>query len=167
MGDSTNRHPDLLSTHSAFDSHFFAFAFNAMHFTTLAASLALFAGATFAQQTETASFDNTFDNAGGSTDTVACSNLDSQFPDFGSFPTFPNIGGAFAISGFGSAECGSCWQLTFPGTGNTIFVTAIDHTDDGFNLSEAALNTLTNGQAEQDGRVNVTAEQVDASNCGL
>jgi len=138
-----------------------------MQFLTFASAVAFLTSVAFAQQTETASFDNTYDNSAGSTDTVACSNLATQFPTFGSFPTFPNIGGSFAISGFGSAACGTCWQLTFPGTGNTIFVTAIDHTEDGFNLSEAALNTLTNGQAEFDGRVNVSAEQVDASNCGL
>ncbi|THH06390.1 hypothetical protein EW145_g4119 [Phellinidium pouzarii] len=101
--------------------------------------------------------------------TVSCSDgpegLESRFPTFGSVPTFPNIGGASAIAGWGSASCGTCWSLSYQGA--TIFVTAIDHADDGFNLSEEALNTLTDGNAVFDGAVQVDAVQVDASLCGL
>lgn len=41
------------------------------------------------------------------------------------------------------AHCvtGTCWNVTFQG--QTITVTVIDHADDGFNLSEEAVNTLT------------------------
>ena len=138
-----------------------------MQFFKLASTVAVLVSAAAAQQVVTASFDNTYDDAGASTNIVACSNLTPQHPTFGSFPTFPNIGGSFAIAGFGSAECGSCWQLTYAPTGVSIFVTAIDHTGDGFNLSEEALNTLTDGQAEFLGRVDVTATQVSASSCGL
>ena len=120
---------------------------------------------------ERASYDNTYDNASGDMNTVACSNgpngLSSRFPTFGSLPTFPNIGGSSAIAGFGSAECGSCWHLTFSQTGVSILVTAIDHTLDGFNLSQEALDKLTNGNAVFDGAVDVNAVQVDKSQCGL
>ncbi|KAI5120955.1 hypothetical protein M0805_001660 [Coniferiporia weirii] len=136
-----------------------------MKFSASVSSLLLFAASAFA--TVPASFDNTYDNADGSMETVACSNLATSFATFGNLPTFPNIGGASAIAGFGSANCGTCWSLTFAGTGNTIIVTAIDHAGDGFNLSQEALDTLTNGQAVQDGVVQVTAEQVDSSQCGL
>ncbi|KAF8491533.1 Cerato-platanin, partial [Gautieria morchelliformis] len=67
----------------------------------------------------TVSFDNTYDNAGGSLATVACSDgpngLLSRFPTFGNLPTFPNIGSAQAVVAHGSPNCGSCWQLAFNG----------------------------------------------------
>lgn len=62
-------------------------------------------------------------------------------------------------------QCGTCWQLTYGG--RTINVLAIDHTATGFNLAEAAMNELTNGQAAALGRVDATAVQVAASECGL
>ncbi|KAL5492688.1 hypothetical protein ACEPAI_4135 [Sanghuangporus weigelae] len=138
-----------------------------MIFTTVFTTL-LFATTAFAVR---AGFDNTYDDAGASMNIVVCSDgangLASRFPTFGSVPTFPNIGGASAIPGWNSPQCGTCWQLTYSGTGNSIFVTAIDHADDGFNLSQEALDTLTNGRAIEFGVVDVTATQVDSSACGL
>ncbi|KAL5536653.1 hypothetical protein ACEPAF_476 [Sanghuangporus sanghuang] len=138
-----------------------------MNFTTLFTTL-LFATASFAVR---AGFDNTYDDADASMNIVVCSDgangLASRFPTFGSVPTFPNIGGASAIPGWNSPQCGTCWQLTYSGTGNSIFVTAIDHADDGFNLSQEALDTLTNGRAVEFGVVDVTATRVDSSACGL
>ena len=138
-----------------------------MQFLTVVSTL-LLAGSAFATR---AGFDNTYDNSGASMLTTSCSDgsngLASRFPTFGSVPSFPNIGGASAIPGWNSAECGSCWQLTYQSTGVTIFVTAIDHADDGFNLSQEALDTLTGGRAVEAGAVDVTAVQVDASQCGL
>lgn len=136
-----------------------------MQFTALFSTL-LLAGAALATR---AGFDTTYDNASGDMNTVACSDgtngLAKRFPTFGSVPTFPNIGGASAIAGFNDAACGSCWQLTFNGA--SIIVTAIDHADDGFNLSEEALNALTDGDAAEVGTADVTAVQVDKSLCGL
>ncbi|KAI0668418.1 immunomodulatory protein [Trametes maxima] len=118
----------------------------------------------------TVSFDQTYDNGGNSLATVACSDgangmLTKGFSTFGSLPHFPNIGGAAAIAGWNDADCGSCWQLTF--NGKSINVLAIDHTDAGFNIALAAMNTLTNGQAQQLGRIDAQAKQVAASQCGL
>ncbi len=62
-------------------------------------------------------------------------------------------------------QCGTCYGITY--NGNTIYVLAIDHAGDGFNLAEAAMNELTNGQAVQLGRVDAQYSQVDVSNCGL
>jgi len=120
-------------------------------------------------QSNTASFDQTYDNAANSLDIVACSNgqngLETKgFTTFGSLPNFPNIGGVPAVAGFNSAACGTCWALTFNGT--TINILAIDHST-SFNIALEALNTLTHGQAVQLGRVTVTSEQVTASACGL
>ena len=64
-----------------------------------------------------------------------------------------------------SPQCGTCWQLTYNNT--SINVLAIDHVAAGFNIAEAALNSLTNGQAVQLGRVDADAVQVDVSLCGL
>lgn len=139
-------------------------------FSTLAITiLSAFAVQTQAQTTVSVSFDNTYDNASGSLNTVACSDgpngLVNKFPTFGSLPSFPNIGGAQVISGFGSANCGTCWKLEFEG--NSINVLAIDVALNGFNIAEAALNTLTNGQAAFLGRITATATQVAAADCGL
>lgn len=62
-------------------------------------------------------------------------------------------------------QCGTCWQLTY--NGRTINVLAIDHAASGFNIAKAALDTLTNGQAEALGRVTATAVQTDVSACGV
>ncbi|KAI0312114.1 Cerato-platanin [Amylostereum chailletii] len=115
-------------------------------------------------------FDNTYDNADGQLTTVSCSTganglVTRGFTTFGSLPSFPNIGATAAVEGFNSVNYGSCWQLAFSGA--SIFLTAIDHAGDGFNIAEAAMNTLTNGQAEQLGVVQASATMVDASNCGL
>ena len=119
--------------------------------------------------TQSASYDNTYDNAFGDMDSVACSDgshgLAWKYPTFGRLPTFPHIGGASVIGGWNSANCGTCWNLTFEG--KSILVTAIDHTGYGFNLAEAALNTLTDGNAEFYGVIQVDATQVAKSDCGL
>ncbi|KAH8991579.1 Cerato-platanin [Lactarius akahatsu] len=114
---------------------------------------------------------NTFyDNSQTSLNNVACSDgrnglITKGFTTFGSLPSFPNIGAAKAIGAWNSPLCGSCWELTYGG--NTIYVTAIDTVGDGFDLSLKAMNTLTNGKAQQLDVVNAQATQVDESYCGL
>ncbi|KAG6843634.1 hypothetical protein H0H87_002213 [Tephrocybe sp. NHM501043] len=123
----------------------------------------------------TLSYDETYDNASGSLTTVACSNgpnglITAGFTNFGSLPNFPHIGGAAAVAGFNSPNCGSCWNLTYTntkGVSKSIQVTAIDHAAAGFNIALAAMNELTNNQAVFLGRVDVAAAQVDASVCGF
>jgi hypothetical protein len=115
-------------------------------------------------------YDTAYDNSQSSLDTVACSDganglLTKDFTTFGSLPSFPNIGAAQAVGGWNSPACGSCWQISFGG--KSINVTAVDHAGDGFNLSLEAMNTLTNGQAEQIGIIDAQATQVDKSYCGL
>ena len=114
---------------------------------------------------------NTFyDNPQTSLNDVACSNGDNGlvtkgFPTFGSLPSFPFMGGVSAVKGWNSPECGSCWELTYSGTGNTIYVTAVDTISDGFDISLTAMNVLTNGQAQQLDSINVQAQEVATSNC--
>jgi len=121
------------------------------------------APATVAQSQQTVSYDASYDVSSASTDTVSCSGIfDSSYPTFGSLPDFPYIGGAYVVNGYDSAGCGTCWELSY--NGNTVTILVIDHADDGFNISEEAMQVLG---AVQAGRVTATATQVDASACGL
>jgi hypothetical protein len=123
----------------------------------------------------TVSYDETYDKGSKSLDTVACSNgengLETQgYTTFDSLPNFPYIGGASAVAGWNSPNCGTCWKLTYTnskGKKKSINVLAMDHADNGFNIALEAMNDLTGGQAKQLGRVDVTSKQVAASNCGL
>ncbi|KZT02580.1 immunomodulatory protein [Laetiporus sulphureus 93-53] len=111
-------------------------------------------------------YDTIYDNANDSVDNVACSGTLSGkgYTTFGSLPDFPYIGGAFAVTGYDSPGCGTCWELTYNGTSINIF--AIDTAAEGFNIAEEALNALTHGNAVQDGYVYAAATQVDVSACG-
>lgn len=128
-----------------------------------------------AQTTQTIRYDTGYDVASNSLSTVACSDgtnglLTKGYTTFGSLPDFPYIGAAGAVETYNSENCGTCWRLTYTpssGTSYSVVVLAIDHADDGFNISEEALNELTGGQAEAVGTVQATVEQVDASECGL
>ncbi|EEB97630.1 hypothetical protein MPER_03016, partial [Moniliophthora perniciosa FA553] len=130
-----------------------------MKFTTTIIALAL-AASTGAVQLR---FDNTYDNASGSMNTVACSTgangLSQRFPTFGSVPTFPHIGASSDIGGFNSPACGNCKYLTllrgnwtngicstgytisftFQGVTRSINLVAIDHAGNGFNVAQAAM----------------------------
>ncbi|KAH9842672.1 Cerato-platanin [Rhodofomes roseus] len=145
-----------------------------MKFSAMFTALALLATSALAQSTVTVSYDQTYDNAGQSLDTVACSDgpegLDPPYSTFGDLPDFPYIGGAAAIAGWGSDQCGTCWQLQYTtptGTPYTVNVLAIDHTDAGFNIGLTAFNALVGGDGTFVGRVDATATQVDKSVCGL
>ncbi|KAI9437786.1 Cerato-platanin [Lactarius psammicola] len=114
---------------------------------------------------------NTFyDNPDLSLNNVACSNGENGlvtrgYPTFGSLPTFPNIGGVYAVKGWNSPQCGSCWRLTYKG--KSIYVTAIDTIFDGFSISLEAMNTLTNGKAQELDLINARSTPVDPWHCGL
>jgi len=141
-----------------------------MHFTRIITSLTAFATLSMAASIgSTATYDNTYDNASGSLDTVACSNgknglVTKGFTTFGSLPAFPHIGGVQGVS-WNSTQCGSCWALTYKGT--TIKVLAVDFAASGFNIAQKALDELTGGQAVALGKVSVTATEVPSSECGL
>jgi len=122
----------------------------------------------------TVTYDTTYDSSTTSLNTVACSNgangLVNKYPTFGDLPDFPYIGGAPAIAGWNSPNCGTCWALTYtPSSGNskTINVLAIDVASKGFNIALEAMNDLTDGQAVELGVVSVTASEVDKSVCGI
>ncbi|KAF8061675.1 Cerato-platanin [Lyophyllum atratum] len=143
-----------------------------MRFTAILAPLALLPSVALAV---TLSYDTAYDNSGASLATVACSDgpnglLTDGFTTFGSLPKFPHIGGAAAVEGYDSSNCGTCWELTYTntkGVKKAINVIAIDHAQAGFNIALTAMDELTGGQAVHLGRVDVASKQVAASVCGL
>ncbi|KAF5386696.1 hypothetical protein D9615_001977 [Tricholomella constricta] len=143
-----------------------------MKFSAILAPLALLPSMALAV---TLSYDPTYDNSQGSLTTVACSDgpnglITAGFKTFGALPKFPYIGGAAAVEGWNSANCGTCWQLTYTntkGVKKSINVLAVDHANAGFNIALAAMNDLTGGQAIQLGRIDVASTKVASSVCGL
>ncbi|KIK94599.1 hypothetical protein PAXRUDRAFT_827839 [Paxillus rubicundulus Ve08.2h10] len=141
-----------------------------MKFASAAAALFALALPVFSQTTESLSHDTTFDDASLPLKSVACSDgvnglTTKGYTTLGSLPTFPNLGGVYTVTGWNSAACGTCYNVTYGST--TLAVLAVDTALDGFNLSVEAMNTLTGGLAIELGRVKVTATEVDASVCGI
>ncbi|KAJ5758525.1 Cerato-platanin [Penicillium odoratum] len=118
-------------------------------------------------------YDERYDVGTTSLSTVACSDgingLESSYATFSSLPKFPMIGGAPTIAGWDSPACGKCYQLHFQTDkiDETINVLAIDTASGGFNIGLKAMNSLTNDQAVNLGRVDATYVEVDKSLCGL
>lgn len=140
-----------------------------MKFTAALTPLALFVSSVRAA-TVTVSFDQFYDDASEPLTSVACSDgpfglLTKGYTTFGSLPGFPNIGGADAISGYGSPSCGTCWRLTFEG--RSINVLAIDRAGFGFSIVLQAMDRLSNGRATSLGHINADATRVSGSQCGL
>lgn len=141
-----------------------------MKFSSVLFSMSVFVLSSLAQTTETLSYDPTYDDASLSLSSVACSDgtygLETKgYTTLGSLPTFPNVGGVYTVTGYDSAACGTCYNVTYGN--NTVAILAVDVSKAGFTISETAMNTLTNNLAVELGRVDVTATQVDVSVCGL
>ncbi|OCK89427.1 Asp f 13-like protein [Cenococcum geophilum 1.58] len=143
-----------------------------MKFSNVLSSLALgFSYLALSAQAITVSYDTGYDNASRSLTDVSCSDgangLITKYgwQTQGQIPHFPYIGGYEGVASWDSAQCGTCWSLTF--NGKIIYVLAIDHTAAGFNIAEAAMNDLTGGNAEQSGRVDATFAQVGSSYCNV
>ncbi|ROT35480.1 cerato-platanin [Sodiomyces alkalinus F11] len=117
------------------------------------------------------SFDRGYDDGSRSLASVSCSDGEhGLITRYGwqrqaQVAAFPYIGGAEAIKGWNSPNCGTCWRLTY--NDRSIHVLAIDVALNGFNIAFAALNDLTNGTAEHLGRVEAVATPVTARACGL
>ncbi|KAH7115101.1 heat-stable 19 kDa antigen precursor [Dendryphion nanum] len=119
----------------------------------------------------TVSYDTGYDDAGRSLNVVSCSDgsngLITRFgwQTQGQIPSYPYIGGYQGVAGWNSPQCGTCYGVTY--NQKTIYVLAIDHTANGFNIGKQALDDLTNGNAEQFGRVEAQYVQVENSNCKI
>lgn len=117
------------------------------------------------------SYDEGYDDSSRSLTAVACSDganglITTQgYTTQGQIPTFPNIGGSWEIAGWGSAQCGACYQVSY--NGNTINVVGMDRAVEGMNVAKAALNTLTGGRAVELGAIDATVTRVDSGVCGL
>ncbi|KAG7137036.1 Protein SnodProt1 like protein [Verticillium longisporum] len=117
------------------------------------------------------SYDKGYDNGSRSLTAVSCSDgTNGLITRYGwqtqkQVKKFPYIGGAPAVAGWNSPNCGTCWELSY--NGRTINVLAIDHSANGFNIALDAMNALTGGQAVKLGRVNASSKQVNKSKCGL
>ena len=114
-------------------------------------------------------WDATYDNPNGNTNSVACSNgphgLSGTYPLFEDFPDFPYLGGAFNTK-WGSPNCGKCWKLTDTQTGRWIYLTAIDAAGTGFNIGKHAFIEL-NGGTLGSGTLEAEAVPVPGHFCGL
>ncbi|KAJ8096352.1 hypothetical protein PM082_011513 [Marasmius tenuissimus] len=115
-------------------------------------------------------YDNHYDDADASLATTACSDgpnglLTHGYTTFGSIPRFPYIGAVDAIEGWNSGQCGSCWRITY--NGKSINVLGVDHAGSGFNVAQAAMDELTDGQAVNLGNIQVDAVQTSARDCGF
>ena len=142
-----------------------------MKFTAALAALS-FGSMAFAQaSTVSVSYDSIYDNASGSTSTIACSDgangliTKYGYSTFGAIPSFPRIGGSSTIPSWNAATCGQCYAISYKG--KTINVLAIDTAPSGFNMAHAAMDKLTGGQATQLGRVTANIKKVGVSKCGL
>ncbi|TRM67373.1 Cerato-platanin [Schizophyllum amplum] len=122
-------------------------------------------------------YDTVYDNPDESMSAVACSNGDNGlitrygFTDLGDIPNFPNAGAAFAVDGWNSEGCGTCWQLTYQASKNkliSINVLAVDVAGvDGFVISRKAMDSLTGNRAVELGVADVTYKQIEPELCGL
>ncbi|KAI6156749.1 Cerato-platanin [Pisolithus tinctorius] len=115
-------------------------------------------------------YDAIYGDANCLLSSLACSDgtngLESKgYTTFSSFPNVPYLGGAPTIANWNDANCDKCYAITY--AKNTINILALDVSKDGFTVSPQAMNVLTNGQASALGRVEVTAAEVPASECGL
>ncbi|PLN81007.1 Cerato-platanin-domain-containing protein [Aspergillus taichungensis] len=127
-----------------------------------------------AATTVSVSYDPKYDVGSTSLTQVACSDgvnglITEGFTTFATVPGFANIGGAPTIPGWNSENCGKCYQLHYQAgkIDKSIYVTAVDSAPGGFNIALTAMNKLTNGLAEQLGRVDATYTEVDRSLCGF
>jgi hypothetical protein len=114
-------------------------------------------------------WDSTYDNPNGDTNSVACSNgpngLAGEYPYFNDFPDFPYLGGAFDTK-WGSPNCRKCWKLTDTQTGRIIFIAAIDAAGGGFNIGKHAFIAL-NGGTVGSGTLEAEAYAVPGNFCGF
>ncbi|KAF7799631.1 hypothetical protein EIP86_010869 [Pleurotus ostreatoroseus] len=143
-----------------------SFAFTSL---VCAAASALAAPANSTAQTASLTYSQQYDNPKISLNAYACSNGPHGFEakgytTIGQVPGFPNVGAAFAVGGWDSPNCGTCWKLTYEGA--SINIVAVDHAAEGsFNIALSAMDKLTGGKAIDLGRVDVQYEQVDAAQC--
>lgn len=83
----------------------------------------------------------------------------------GDLPNFPFVGASPTVEGWNSPNCVACYRLTYKD--KSINIIAVDDAQDGFVLSQAALDELTNGQAVELGNITATYERAAQADCGF
>ncbi|KAJ9653835.1 hypothetical protein H2201_009090 [Coniosporium apollinis] len=117
------------------------------------------------------SYDTGYDQRTRSMTVVACSDGSNGLITRygwniqGDVPRFPYVGGSSTVAGWNSPNCGKCYSLQY--RDRTVYILAVDHTANGFNIAKTAMDDLTNGQAYQLGRIEAQTAEVALSNCGL
>ena len=96
-------------------------------------------------RTTVVTHNHKYDDPNASTDSVVCKSLQPRHRRFHDFPTFPRIGGAFDIGHSPGPNCGECWKLHNLKNNHSIIITAIDHADHGFVISDEAFKKLDDG----------------------
>ncbi|KAJ9642942.1 hypothetical protein H2199_004464 [Coniosporium tulheliwenetii] len=109
------------------------------------------------------SYDTGYDQRTRSMTVVACSDGSNGLITRygwniqGDVPRFPYVGGSSTVAGWNSPNYRD----------RTVYILAVDHTANGFNIAKTAMDDLTNGQAYQLGRIEAQTAEVALSNCGL
>ena len=121
--------------------------------TLLAAALSLLSVLAPLASAVTLSYDNGYSDGGRSLNVVSCSDGSNGlitrygYQKQSDIPRFPYIGGSSDIAGWNSPSCGQCYSLEYAKTGKKVFILAIDHVAQGFNVAQKAMDELTNNQA--------------------
>ncbi|KAJ4137213.1 hypothetical protein NW768_002795 [Fusarium equiseti] len=79
----------------------------------------------------------------------------------------PDFAGFDRVDGPNSELCGTCWSLSYGYTSRSVLVVDGPRGGSGFTTSFTLMDSLTGGKAEELGRVNVTAFQVELLDCGI
>ncbi|KAL7810212.1 Cerato-platanin domain-containing protein [Trichoderma aethiopicum] len=69
------------------------------------------------------------------------------------------------IDGMNSGKCFTCWTMSYGD--RAISLLALDGANSGIVMSFNALQYLTDGRAQELGRVNIDAVEADPSECGV
>ena len=115
-------------------------------------------------------YDTVYDDPKKSTLSMACSDginglYTKGFPDLYSLGGFPNVGASATIEGWDSRNCGACYKLSYDG--RMVYVTAVDHSANGFVLSGEAMRALTGGVGLAIGVIKATYAEADREMCKI
>ena len=112
-------------------------------------------------------YSGQYDNKKLAGNGVACSNylMHKGYHTLGDLKDFPYVTGTQYVADSSSPNCGSCWKLTYGS--KSVNVLAVDHVPEGFVMSQAAMDKLTDGQSLKLGHVQAAAQQVANSECKI
>ncbi|EED24592.1 heat-stable 19 kDa antigen precursor, putative [Talaromyces stipitatus ATCC 10500] len=113
-------------------------------------------------------YDTTYDNSSFPISSVACSDgpngLEGKgYNTLGQVPNFPYVGAALTITGWGSPNCGACYNITYNGV--SLYVMGVDASTNGFVVSQATLDRLTGGQAVSLGHISSLRYLMNLNGC--